>query len=155
MPGTIENRLRELGVTLPAAPSAVANYVPFVRAGALVFVAGQIPIADGEIVHRGACGAERTAEEGAQAARLCGLNILAQVRAACEGDLDRVIRCVKLGGYVNATADFIDHPTVINGASELIVEVFGEAGRHARIALGASNLPLGVTVEIDAVFETS
>lgn len=155
MPGTIENRLRELGVTLPPAPSAVANYVPFVRAGALVFVAGQIPIADGEIVHRGACGTERTAEEGAQAARLCGLNILAQVRAACEGDLDRVIRCVKLGGYVNAAADFVDHPTVINGASELIVEVFGEAGRHARIALGASNLPLGVTVEIDAVFETS
>ncbi len=153
MAGAIETRLSELGVTLPPAPMPVANYVPYVRTGNLVFLAGQIPIAGGDIVHRGACGAELTAEEGAAAARLCALNIIAQVRAACEGDLDRVVRCVKLDGYVNATPDFVDHPTVVNGASELIVAVFGEAGRHARIAVGATNLPLGVAVEIDAVFE--
>ena len=155
MSGAIDSRLRDLGITLPAAPSPVANYVPYVTTGNLVFLAGQIPIADGEVVHRGACGRELTAEEGAAAARLCALNIIAQVRAACEGDLDRVVRCVKLSGYVNATPDFVDHPRVVNGASELIVEVFGEAGRHARIALGATNLPLGVAVEIDAVFEIS
>ena len=155
MTGAIDTRLGDLGITLPAAPSPVANYVPYVRTGNLVFLAGQIPIADGEVVHRGACGGALTAEEGAAAARLCALNIIAHVRAACEGDLDRVVRCVKLSGYVNATPDFVDHPRVVNGASELIVEVFGEAGRHARIALGATNLPLGVAVEIDAVFEIS
>ncbi len=153
MAGAIETRLSELGITLPPAPAPVANYVPYVRTGNLVFLAGQIPIAGGDIVYRGACGGELTAEDGAAAARLCGLNIIAQVRAACEGDLDRVVRCIKLAGYVNATPDFVDHPTVVNGASELIVEVFGEAGRHVRIAVGATNLPLGVTVEIDAVFE--
>ena len=155
MPGAIEARLRELGVTLPPAPSPVANYLPYVRTGNLVFIAGQIPIADGDIVYKGALGAELSIQDGAAAARLCALNIIAQVGAACEGDLDRVVRCVKLGGYVNATPDFVDHPKVVNGASELIVEIFGEAGRHVRIALGASNLPLGVAVEIDAVFEIS
>ena len=155
MTGAIETRLRDVGITLPPAPEAVASYVPFVRTGNLVFLAGQIPIAGGEIVYRGACGGELTAEEGAAAARLCALNILAQARAACEGDLDRVVRFVRLAGYVNATPDFVDHPKVVNGASDLIVEIFGEAGRHVRIAVGATNLPLGVTVEIDAVLEIS
>ncbi len=155
MTGAIETRLNDLGITLPAAPSPVANYVPFVRTGNLVFLAGQIPIADGDIVYRGACGGERTVEDGAAAARLCALNMIAHVSTACEGDLDRVVRCVRLCGYVNATADFVDHAKVMNGASELIVELFGEAGRHARSAIGATNLPLGVTVEIDAVIEIS
>ena len=155
MPGAIEARLEKLGISLPPAPAAVASYVPYVRTGDLVFVAGQIPISGGNIVYRGAVGAEVSVEDGAAAARLCALNIIAQVRAACDGELDRVVRCVRLGGYVNAGSDFVDHPKVVNGASELIVEVFGEAGRHARIAVGASNLPLGVAVEIDAVFEVS
>ena len=155
MPGAIEARLEKLGISLPPAPAAVASYVPYVRTGDLVFVAGQIPISGGDIVYRGAVGAEVSVEDGAAAARLCALNIIAQVRAACDGELDRVVRCVRLGGYVNAGSDFVDHPKVVNGASELIVEVFGEAGRHARIAVGASNLPLGVAVEIDAVFEVS
>jgi enamine deaminase RidA (YjgF/YER057c/UK114 family) len=155
MPGAIETRLSDLDITLPQAPAPVASYVPFVRTGNLVFVAGQIPIAGGDIVYKGACGGDLTVEDGAAAARLCALNIIAQVHAACAGDLDRVIRCVRLGGYVNATPDFVDHPKVLNAASELIVEIFGEAGRHVRIAVGASNLPLGVAVEIDAVFEIS
>ena len=155
MPGAIETRLKDLGITVPPAPAAVASYVPYVRAGNLVFVAGQVPISGGEIVHRGTVGADMSVEDGAAAARLCALNIIAQVSAACDGDLDRVIRCVRLGGYVNATPEFVDHPKVVNGASDLIVEVFGEAGRHARIAVGATSLPLGVAVEIDAVFEVS
>ncbi len=155
MPGVIETRLKDLGITLPPAPAAVASYVPYVRAGNLVFVAGQVPISGGKIVYRGAVGADISVEDASAAARLCALNIIAQVRAACGGDLDRVVRCVKLGGYVNATPEFVDHPKVVNGASELIVEVFGEAGRHARIAVGATSLPLGVAVEIDAVFEVS
>ena len=155
MPGAIETRLKDLGITVPPAPAAVANYVPYVRAGNLVFVAGQVPISSGDIVHRGTVGADISVEDGAAAARLCALNIIAQVSAACDGDLDRVVRCVRLGGYVNATPEFVDHPKVVNGASELIVEVFGEAGRHARIAVGARSLPLGVAVEIDAVFEVS
>jgi enamine deaminase RidA (YjgF/YER057c/UK114 family) len=155
MPGAIEARLEKLGISLPPAPAAVASYVPYVRTGDLVFVAGQIPISGGDIVCRGAVGAEVSVEDGAAAARLCALNIIAQVRAACDGELDRVVRCVRLGGYVNAAPGFVDHPKVVNGASELIVEVFGEAGRHARIAVGAASLPLGVAVEIDAVFEVS
>ena len=155
MPGAIETRLKDLGITVPPAPAAVASYVPYVRAGNLVFVAGQVPISGGEIVHRGTVGADMSVEDGAAAARLCALNIIAQVSAACDGDLDRVIRCVRLGGYVNATPEFVDHPKVVNGASDLIVEVFGEVGRHARIAVGATSLPLGVAVEIDAVFEVS
>ena len=155
MPGAIETRLKDLGITVPPAPAAVASYVPYVKAGNLVFVAGQVPISGGEIVHRGTVGADMSVEDGAAAARLCALNIIAQVSAACDGDLDRVIRCVRLGGYVNATPEFVDHPKVVNGASDLIVEVFGEAGRHARIAVGATSLPLGVAVEIDAVFEVS
>ncbi|MBZ0325534.1 MAG: RidA family protein [Alphaproteobacteria bacterium] len=153
MSGRIEARLKEIGVDLPAAAAPAANYVPFVLSGGQVFVAGQVPVWNGELRHVGKLGAGLEVAEGQEAARLCALNILAQLRAACDGDLDRVRRCVRLGGFVNCTPDFGQHPAVINGASDLMVEVFGEAGRHARFAVGAPSLPFGVAVEIDALFE--
>lgn len=154
MTGTIDARLKELDIELPRPAPAAANYVPFVISGNQVFVAGQVPFgADGDLHYRGKVGAEFSVEDGKKAARLCGLNILAQVKAACDGDLDRIVRCVKLGGFVNCPPDFEDHPPVINGASDLMVEVLGDLGRHARFAVGASNLPFNVAVEVDAVFE--
>ncbi len=154
MSGEIEQRLAELGIELPAPAAAAANYVPFVITGNQVFVAGQVPFAaGGKLQYLGKLGAEYTVEEGQAAARLCALNILAQVKAACDGDLDRIQRCVKLGGFVNCTPEFVQHPPVINGASDLMVELLGDKGRHARFAVGASNLPFNVAVEIDAVFE--
>ena len=153
MSGRIEARLEELGITLPQPAAPAANYVPFVVCGNLVFVSGQITVWNGELRHIGTVGADLSVEVGAAAARLCGLNLIAQVKAACDGDLDRVRRCVKLGGFVNCTAEFRDQPKVVNGASDLMVEVFGEAGRHARFAVGAPSLPLGVAVEVDGVFE--
>ncbi|MEE8274871.1 MAG: RidA family protein, partial [Alphaproteobacteria bacterium] len=121
--------------------------------GNLLFVSGQVTVWNGEFKFVGRLGADYDAEAGYQAARLCGLNIIAQVKAACGGDLDRVVRCVKLGGFVNSTADFTDQPKVVNGTSDLMVEVFGDKGRHARFAVGVPTLPLGVAVEVDAVFE--
>jgi enamine deaminase RidA (YjgF/YER057c/UK114 family) len=148
----IAARLADLGVTLPTPPAPVAAYVPFVRAGALVHISGQISIdASGGI--KGKLGAGLTLEEGQAAARLCGINLLAQMNAACDGDLDRVRRIVKLGGFVNAAPDFDPIPAVVNGCSDLMVAVFGEAGKHARSAVGVANLPLGYAVEVDAVFE--
>jgi enamine deaminase RidA (YjgF/YER057c/UK114 family) len=153
MAGEIEARLNELGIELPEAPSAAANYVPYVVTGNLVFVAGQVPFVDGELKYVGQVGKDIELEEAQAAARVCGLNIIAQVKAACDGDLDRVVRCVKLGGFVNSSDGFDRQPWVINGASDLIAEVFGDKGRHARFAVGSNALPLGVSVEIDAVFE--
>ncbi len=153
MSGKTERRLAELGIVLPEAAAPAANYVPFVITGDLVFVSGQIPMRDGKFVYTGRLGDDLSLEDGQQAARLVGLNIIAQVKAACDGDLDRVRRCVKLGGFVNCTSDFHQHPQVINGASDLMVEVFGDAGRHARFALGSNALPFNVAVEIDAIFE--
>ncbi len=153
MSGKTERRLAELGIVLPEAAAPAANYVPFVITGDLVFVSGQIPMRDGKFVYTGRLGNDLSLEDGQQAARLVGLNIIAQVKAACDGDLDRVRRCVKLGGFVNCTSDFHQHPQVINGASDLMVEVFGDAGRHARFALGSNALPFNVAVEIDAIFE--
>ncbi|PCD76512.1 RidA family protein [Pseudothioclava arenosa] len=151
MTGKIEARLAELGITLPAAPAPAANYVPFVQSGQQLFVSGQISnSAEGLI--KGKLGADMDVEEGALAARFCGLALIAQARAAL-GDLDRVKRVVKLVGFVNSTAEFIDQPKVVNGCSDLMVEVFGEAGRHARSAVSAASLPLGVAVEIEAIFE--
>jgi enamine deaminase RidA (YjgF/YER057c/UK114 family) len=148
----IAARLADLGVTLPTPPAPVAAYVPFVRAGALVHISGQISIdASGGI--KGKLGAGLTLEEGQAAARLCGINLLAQMNAACDGDLDRVRRIVKLGGFVNAAPDFDPIPAVVNGCSDLMVAVFGEAGKHARSAVGVANLPLGYAVEVDAVLE--
>ena len=153
MTGTIEERLARLAIELPDASAPAANYVPFVISGALVFVSGQIPVWNGELRHVGQVGGDLELEDGIQAARLCCLNLIAQVRAAAGGDLDRIAGVVKLGGFVNAVPGFTDHPKVINGASDLMVEVFGDRGRHARFAVGAANLPLGIAVEVDGVFE--
>lgn len=145
-------RLAELGITLPDAPAPAANYVPFVRSGNLVFVSGQIPIGDDGLI-TGKLGDNCSVEAGQAAARCCGLALIAQLSAALEGDLDRLVRVVKLTGFVNSTENFTDHPKVINGASDLMAEVFGDAGSHARAAVGSSSLPLGVAVEVEAVFE--
>ena len=153
MAGRVEKRLKELGIELPAVTAPVANYVPFVISGNLLFIAGQIPLKDGELQHVGKVGAGLGVEEGQKAARLCALNLLAQAKAARGGDLDRIRRCVKVTGYVNCAPDFTDIPTVINGASDLLVEVLGDAGRHARVAIGAGSLPRGVAAEVDAIFE--
>ncbi|WP_347266688.1 RidA family protein [Paracoccus sp. (in: a-proteobacteria)] len=143
---TIETRLAELGITLPDAPAPAANYVPYVISGNLLFVSGQISALKGRL------GADLGVDQGAEAARGCGLALMAQARAAL-GSLDRVTRVVKLGGFVNSTGDFTDQPEVINGCSNLMVEVFGDKGRHARAAVSVPALPRGVAVEIEAVFE--
>jgi len=153
MSGLIDARLRELGVELPKAAAPVAAYVPTVTAGGLLYVSGQIPVWNGERRHIGKLGAAISTEDGKAAARLCGLNLLAQARAALGDDLDRVARVVKLVGFVNSTPDFVEQPAVVNGASELMVEVFGDAGRHARSAVGVAALPFNVAVEVEAVFE--
>ncbi|SOH92819.1 Enamine deaminase RidA, house cleaning of reactive enamine intermediates, YjgF/YER057c/UK114 family [Monaibacterium marinum] len=147
---SIDARLAELNITLPDAAAPAANYVPTVRTGNLLYVSGQVPIQDGKLVV-GQLGAGYSVEDGAAAARLCGLSLIAQVRKAV-GDLDKV-RVVKLNGFVNATGDFGDHPAVVNGASDLMVEVFGDKGRHARSAVGSSSLPFGVAVEVEGIFE--
>jgi enamine deaminase RidA (YjgF/YER057c/UK114 family) len=148
----IEDRLSQLGVVLPQPVAPVANYVPFVRSGNLVHISGQISLdASGGI--KGTVGVDVDPDAAQRAARLCGINLLAQIKAACDGDLDRVVRVVKLGGFVQAGPDFIDIPKVINGCSDLMVEVFGDAGRHARSAVGVYRLPLGFAVEVDAVVE--
>lgn len=150
---TVETRLAELGLELPKPAAAAANYVPFVVSGTHLFIAGQIPFLNGEKMHIGRVGDNLTIEQGQEAAKACALNILAQVKEAVNGDWSRIVRCVKLGGFVNAGADFDQHPAVINGASEVMVAALGDIGRHARFAVGASNLPFGVAVEIDAIFE--
>jgi enamine deaminase RidA (YjgF/YER057c/UK114 family) len=148
----IEKRLIELRIVLPAPVAPVATYVPYVVARNLVFISGQVSFSGGALI-KGRLGADLDVEAGVGAARACGLNLLAHLRAAAGGDLDRVKRVVKLGAFVNCTPDFTDQPKVANGASDLMVEVFGEKGRHARAAVGAPSLPLGAAVEIDGVFE--
>ncbi|MGI1664114.1 RidA family protein [Palleronia sp. KMU-117] len=152
MTGRIETRLKDLGLVLPDAPAPAANYVPFVVAGDIVHVSGQVAMANGAFL-TGKLGADMDVAAGAAAARACALSLLAQVRAASGGDLDRLKRVVKLTGFVNSTADFVDQPKVINGASDLLVEILGEAGRHARSAVSAASLPFGVAVEIEGVFQ--
>lgn len=148
----IESRLAELGITLPNPPAPVASYVPYVITGNLVHVSGQISVdAHGGI--KGKLGQDIEVEEGQAAAKLCALNLLAQVRAACDGDLDRVTRVAKLVGFVNVTPDFDPIPVVMNGCSDVMVQVFGDAGRHARSAVGVANLPLNFAVEADGIFE--
>lgn len=147
----IASRLAAVGITLPAAPAPAANYVPFVRSGDLLFISGQISAGPDGLI-RGRLGDGMSVDQGAAAARACGLALIAQAQAAL-GDLDRIVRVVKLTGFVNSTPDFTDQPEVINGCSDLMVEVFGEAGRHARAAVSAPALPRGVAVEIEAVFE--
>jgi enamine deaminase RidA (YjgF/YER057c/UK114 family) len=149
---TVETRLADLGVILPQPIAPVANYVPYVRAGSLVHISGQISIdANGGV--KGVVGQDVDLETAIAAARLCGVNLISQMKAACEGDLERVVRVVKLGGFVQAGPDFFNIPKVINGCSDLMVAVFGEAGRHARSAVGVYRLPLNFAVEIDAVVE--
>ena len=150
----VNQTLIELGITLPDAPAPAANYVPFVRSGNLLYISGQVSMdADGLV--RGKLGENMSVEDAQKAARLCALNLLSQVSAACEGDLNKVTQVVKLTGFVNSTPDFNQHPQVVNGASDLMAEVFGDAGRHARAAVGSSSLPLGVAVEVEGIFELS
>jgi enamine deaminase RidA (YjgF/YER057c/UK114 family) len=152
MTGRVEKLLADKKIELPKAAAPVANYVPVVVAGNLAFVSGQVTVWNGEFKFVGKLGQEFDVAQGQQAARLCGLNVIAQLKAALGGDLDRVKRCVKLGVFVNSAEGFTDQPKVANGVSDLIVEVFGDAGKHARSAVG-STLPLNVAVEVDAVFE--
>ena len=152
MTGRIETRLAELGVTLPSAPAPAANSVPFVRAGDLVHVSGQISTGPDGLI-KGRLGDGMSVEDGAAAAKISAINLLAQVKAACEGDLDRLVRVVKLVGFVASAPDFFDQPKVINGASDFMVEALGDAGRHARSAVGVAALPLGVAVEIEGIFQ--
>ena len=154
MPGNIDKRLAQLRIELPNPSVPAANYVPFVASGSLVFVAGQVSQWNGERRHQGKVGDSLGVDEGYAAARLCALNLLAHLRVACGGDLDRVKRVVRLGGFVNAAPDFVDMPKCVNGASDLMVEVFGKAiGSHARTAVGVASLPGGVAVEVDGIFE--
>jgi enamine deaminase RidA (YjgF/YER057c/UK114 family) len=153
MSENIAARLKELGITLPAAPAPVASYVPFVRSGNLVFISGQVTATPDGLKYLGTVGSELSLEDGRAAARLCALNVVAQLNAALDGDLDRVKRCVKLGVFVNAIPGFSQHPEVANGASDLIVEIFGDAGRHSRAAVGAGSLPRNVATEVEAIFE--
>jgi enamine deaminase RidA (YjgF/YER057c/UK114 family) len=153
MTGKVESRLKDLGITLPVPPAPVASYVPYVVSGNLVFISGQVTAAPDGLKYVGIVGKEISIEEGKAAARLCAINLIAQVKAAAGGDLDRVKRCVKVTVFVNAVPGFTQHPEVANGASDLFVEAFGDAGRHARAAVGAGSLPRNVATEVEAVFE--
>jgi enamine deaminase RidA (YjgF/YER057c/UK114 family) len=153
MSGRIEKRLAEIGITIPSPGEAAGNYLPFVTTGNLVYLSGQVPVENGVRKFIGKVGSNLSVEEGQKAARLCALNLIARLKSACAGDLDRVVRCVKVLGFVNAAPDFGDHPKVINGASDFMVEVFGDSGRHARSAVGMGSLPFGVAVEVEAIFE--
>lgn len=149
--GIVDKRLAEQGLVLPAAPAPAANYVPFTIQAGLVHISGQLPMRDGAVAITGKLGADVSLEQGQEAARLCALAILAQARVACAGDLDRIRRVLRVGGFVASAPGFTDQPKVINGASDLLVAVLGEAGRHARAAVGVAVLPLDAAVEVDAV----
>ncbi len=150
---TIDEKLKSLGITIQEPLAPVANYVGFVRSGNQVIISGQLPIENGQMKYIGKVGSEISANDAKQAARLCAINLIAQVKSACDGNLERVVRCVKLGIFVNADANFTAHPAVANGASDLMVEVFAQKGKHARAAVGSGSLPFGVAVEVDAIFE--
>ena len=148
----IEKRLADLNITLPTAAAPAANYAPYIRVGNILFVSGQVSQDSGRLV-TGTLGSDFSLDDGYKAARLCGLALIAQVRSACGNDLSKLKRVVRLGGFVNCTSEFTDQPKIINGASDLMVEVFGEKGAHARAAVGSISLPMGVAVEVDGVFE--
>ena len=143
MTDTIESRLEQRGIKLPDASNAVGSYVPYVRSGNQVFVSGQLPLAKGELLYKGQVGTEVSVGNAQSAARQCALNLIAQIKAACGGDLEKVSRVIRLGGFVNAAVGFTDHAQVINGASDLVSDLFAEKGKHARAAIGCSSLPLG------------
>lgn len=149
---TIDQRLKKLNITLTQPSKAVANYKGYSVVGNLVIVSGQLPLEEGAVVYKGHVGSDVSLEQGQAAAKLCAVNILSQLNAALEGDWSKLDSCVRLGGFVAACKDFTDHPKVINGASDLMVEVLGEKGRHARAAVGVSSLPLGACVEVEAIF---
>ena len=151
---SIEAKLKELGVELPDAPAPAANYVPWVKVGDMVYVSGQISADENGLI-TGTLGDDVDVEAGAAAAKRCAIALLAQVKAACDGDIERLVKVVKLGGFVNSTADFTQQPMVINGASDFLVAALGDAGRHARSAVSSPSLPLGVAVEIDGVFQVN
>ena len=154
MSQNLKDRLSELGIDLPqAAPRPGANFLPAKRVGNLLYISGQVPVRDGVDQYVGKLGRDVTLEDGQAAARLCAVNLLAQVDRALEGDLSRLAGCVRLGGFVNATEDFTEHPKVINGASDLVVAVLGDSGRHTRAAVGCISLPRNVAVELEGVFE--
>ena len=153
MTSAIEQRLAARGLELPAAPAPAANYIPCTISGKLLFVAGQLPFVGGKVAVAGRLGEDVSLEQGQEAARICALNLLAQARAACGGDLSRLARCIKLGGFVSCTPAFSEHPAVINGASDLMVEAMGQAGQHARFAVGCASLPRDAAVEVEGIFE--
>ena len=148
----IEKRLKDLGISIPNAPKPAGSYVPIVLTGKLAFVSGQIPIKDGQVVYQGKVGDTQSIDDAQEAAKLCVINGLAQIEAYC-GTLDNLEKIIKISGFVNSTKDFTEHPKVINAASDLLMKIFGEKGRHSRIAIGVSSLPLNATVEIDMVVE--
>lgn len=149
---SIKQKLAKLGISIEMVPPVIANYVGFQVIDNLVIISGQLPLKEGQVAIKGKVGADVTLEQAQEAARLCGINILSQLNTACGGDLSKVERCIRLGGFVNCTSDYTDQPKVINGASDLMVAVFGEAGRHARAAVGVNALPLGAAVEVEAMF---
>jgi len=153
MMSKVEDKLNKIGVTIPDAPTPAANYLPFTKTGNLVFVSGQVPFVDGKLQITGTVGVDASVEDAQGQARICAINLLAQLKVACGGDLDRVKQVVKLGAFVASANDFHSQPTVVNAASDLMVEAFGDAGRHARFAVGSNALPLGCLVEIDGIFE--
>lgn len=149
---SIAERLAQMYIDLPIPPAPAANYVPYTIAGNILTISGQLPMEDGEIKAIGKLGQSISVEKAYEAAKICAINILAQANAALDGDLERIAQCMRLGGFVNATGDFTDHPKVVNGASDLIAEVLDDRGKHARFAVGAGSLPFGVAVEVDAQF---
>ncbi|MEQ8249513.1 MAG: RidA family protein [Alphaproteobacteria bacterium] len=153
MAGKVSETLTSLGISLPSPPASQGSYVPYVVTGNLVFLAGQIALVDGTLQFPGRVPDVVSLDQAQKSARLCAINLITQLNAACNGDLDRVVRCVKLGGFVACDPGFTDHPKVINGASDLMAAVFGDKAAHARFAVGAPSLPLGASVEVDAVFE--
>ena len=152
MSTNIEDKLKNLGILLPSAPAPAANYVPYVKTGSTLYVSGQISQNESGFI-TGKLGLNLSTEEGYQAARYCAILLISQLKLACNGDLNKVESVVRLGGFVNSVPDFLDHPKVINGASDLMVEIFGDKGKHSRAATGASSLPFGVAVEVDGIFE--
>lgn len=152
MSDSIQSRLEAAGIVLPAAPAPVAAYVAYTVHNSIVTVSGQLPLKDGELTQTGLCGDAVDVEAGYAAARVCAINLLAQVADACGGDLERVQRCLRLGGFVASTTNFLDQPKVINGASELVGEIFGDKGKHARAAVGVAVLPMNASVEVEGTF---
>lgn len=149
----ILEKIQSLNISLPKPATPVANYVGYVKSGNMVFISGQLPIKDGELQFIGKVGKEISIEDAIKAAQLCTINILSQLNDACANNLDKVKKCIKLGIFVNGIEEFADHPKVANGASDLIADIFGDKGKHARAAVGSGSLPFNVSVEVDAIFE--